>query len=66
MKLLLKSSLMSEEVKFKIAHSNKNFIDLDDSVSSSGSDYGSSSVCESHHKIQPEEANMPESSRALN
>ena len=29
MKVLLKSSLMSEEVRFKIAHSNKNFIDLD-------------------------------------
>jgi hypothetical protein len=35
MKTLLKSSLMSDEVKFKIAHSNKNFIDLDVSIDSS-------------------------------
>ena len=39
MKTLLKSSLMSDEVKFKIAHSNKNFIDLDVSIDSSSDDY---------------------------
>ena len=38
MKVLMKNSLMSEKVKFELAHSNKNFIDLDASSSSDSSD----------------------------
>ena len=60
MKVLLKSSIMTDEIRFKIMHSQKNFIDLDQSASSS-SDSTSSSECHSH-----DDANVPESSRALN
>ena len=35
MKVLLKSSLMTDDVRFKIMHSQKNFINLDESASSS-------------------------------
>lgn len=38
MKVLLKSSFMSEEVRFHIAHSQKNFIDLDNTDSSTESE----------------------------
>ena len=38
MKVLLKSSLLNDDVKFQIAHSNKNFIDLDASSSDSDSE----------------------------
>lgn len=41
MKVLLKSSLMTEDVKFQIAHSQKNFINLDVTDSSTESDTGS-------------------------
>ena len=50
MKVLLKSSLLNDDVKFQIAHSNKNFIDLDASSSDASSSDSESELSEIEDK----------------
>ena len=67
MKTLMKNSLMSDDIKFKIMHSNKNFIDLDEAGSSSDSEessHSSAHPCQENH-LDHDANNALESSRAL-
>lgn len=64
MKVLLKSSLMSDPiVQTKIAHSAKNFIDID--ASSSSSDTDNSETTDSSDEDEEDEEANPDTSRRL-